>query len=126
MRRHAILAAALGLAVGVWAGQAAEEKTFPWDGGPEDIDVSKYPPEQKENYKLFVRKCSRCHTVARAINAPLALPEEWEQYVRKMEKKRRSGLDKKSADRVISFLQYDSSLRKKELIEKKLKEKQGK
>jgi hypothetical protein len=128
MTRRLIAAAGLGLLLASWAASSEEasEKTFPWDGGPDSIDVSGYPKEQQANYKVFVRKCSRCHTLARAINAPLALPEEWEAYVRKMQKKRRSGVDAKSAGSVISFLQYDSSVRKKDLLEKKSKEKKAK
>ena len=136
MRRYLIAAAVLGLLMTSWAGPSiagkdgknaesedGKEKTFPWDNGPDSIDVSGYPAEQKSSYKVFERKCSRCHTLARAINSPHALLEEWEAYVRKMQKKRRSGLDKKSADTIIGFLQYDSSVRKKDLIERKLKEK---
>ncbi|MBI3291805.1 MAG: hypothetical protein HYZ73_03215 [Elusimicrobia bacterium] len=98
-----------------------KEKEFPWDKGPDTIDVSQYPPEQQANYKAFARKCSKCHTLARAINAPYALPAEWETYIRMMQAKKRSGLDAESAKKVLSFLKYDSSLRKKDLIEKKLK-----
>ncbi|MBI4425827.1 MAG: hypothetical protein HY554_19005 [Elusimicrobia bacterium] len=134
MKRYLTAAAGIGVALALWGtpvgakpkdaeGKEGLEKTFPFDIGPDTIDVSGYPKEQQANYKLFERKCSRCHTLARAVNAPYALPEEWEPYVRKMQKKRRSGLDKKSADKIISFLNYDSSVRKKDLIEKKSKEK---
>lgn len=138
MRRYLIAASVMGLLLAAWAGpsvaekdgKAAEsgegkEKIFPWDSGVDSIDVSDYPKEQQANYKLFERKCGKCHTLARPINAPYALPEEWEPYVRKMQKKRRSGVDKKSADKIIAFLIYDSSVRKKDLIEKKLKERKA-
>lgn len=133
MRRYLIAASVLGIALSLGAepshagndGEQGSESAFPWDDGPDSIDVSKYPPEQQASYAVFERKCSRCHTLARAINSPIALPEEWERYLRsKAERKRRSGLDRKSVDRIIGFLQYDSSVRKKELIEKKINEKQ--
>jgi len=107
------------------AGTETSEKEFPYDKGPDKIDVSKYPKEQQENYKVFAKKCSKCHTLARPINAPLALPEEWEAYVNKMVKKKRSGVDGKSAKKIIDFLTYDSSVRKKDLVEKKLQEKEA-
>ena len=103
----------------------AGEKEFPWDKGPIEIDVSKYPQEQQENYKTFAVRCSKCHTLARAVNSPYALPEEWDPYVKKMQKKKRSGLNAKSAKKIIDFLIYDSSVRKKELIDRKLKEKEA-
>ncbi|OGS04726.1 MAG: hypothetical protein A3G41_00340 [Elusimicrobia bacterium RIFCSPLOWO2_12_FULL_59_9] len=102
---------------GVSPSEASSEKTFPWDGGPDSIDVSNYPQEQQANYKTFAKKCSKCHTLARPINAPYGA-QEWEPYVGKMRKKKRSGLDAKSAGKIIEFLKYDSSVRKKELIKK--------
>ncbi len=91
------------------------------DQGPDTIDVSQYPKEQQANYELFAAKCSRCHTLARPINAPFALPQEWKAYVTKMSHKPRSGIDEDSAKKIIDFLTYDSSVRKKDLIEAKLK-----
>ena len=125
----AVLSAALGIGnahlyaqkseapAGVAPSEASSEKTFPWDGGPDSIDVSNYPQEQQANYKTFAKKCSKCHTLARPINAPYGA-QEWEPYVGKMRKKKRSGLDSKSAGKIIEFLKYDSSVRKKELIKK--------
>ena len=101
------------------------QKEFPWDKGPAEIDVSKYPLEQQENYKIFSVRCSKCHTLARAVNSPYALPEEWEPYVKKMQKKKRSGLNPKNSKKIVDFLIYDSKIRKKDLIEKKLKEKEA-
>ncbi|MBI2069498.1 MAG: hypothetical protein HYT79_02770 [Elusimicrobia bacterium] len=109
------------------AAEDASEKEFPWDKGPAEIDVSSYPKEQQENYKTFSVKCSKCHTLARAINSPYALPEEWEPYVKKMSKKKRSGLSNPAVvKKITEFLKYDSSVRKKDLIEKKLSEKKAK
>ena len=104
---------------------AAGGKTFLFDKGPDKIDVSKYPKEQQENYTVFARRCSKCHTLARPINSPYCLPEEWDAYVHKMQKKKRSGLDSGSVKKIISFLTYDSQVRKKDAIEKKLKENQA-
>lgn len=66
----------LAVAVGV-AAQQAEEEMYPetkarvekWDKGPSKIDVSKYPADVKQAYKLYVKKCGKCHTVARAVNS---------------------------------------------------------
>ena len=99
------------------------DKKFPADDGPDTIDVSSYPKEQQENYKLFAGKCSKCHTLARPINSPYALPEEWNAYVDKMRHKKRSGIDEDSAKKIADFLIFDSSVRKKDVIAKKLKDK---
>ena len=130
-----VMIAALILAAGWGAARLAAEdapqadssddavKEFPFDKGPDTIDVSAYPQEQQDNYALFSQKCSKCHTLARPINSPFALPDEWETYVHKMQHKKRSGVDEDSAKRIIDFLVFDSKIRKKDLIAQKTKDK---
>ena len=76
----------------------------------------------QEAYKVFASKCSKCHTLARPINSPYAIPEEWERYIKMMMRKPGSGIDPKSAKTIYEFLKYDSQVRKKKLYERKLKE----
>ncbi|MCZ6680398.1 MAG: hypothetical protein O7E52_24470 [Candidatus Poribacteria bacterium] len=91
----------------------ATVKTFPADKGPNFIDVSSYPPQMQEYYKIFEQKCSRCHTLARPINSKFA-GEDWRKYVYKMMRKPGSGLTPKTAEQIIELLVYDSQVRKKE------------
>ena len=102
---------------------ATSDKVFPADKGVDTIDVSQYPKEQQANYLVFAEKCSKCHTLARPINSLYALPEEWSAYVDKMRHKKRSGIDDDTQKIVTAFLIYDSSVRKKDLIAQKLKDK---
>ena len=95
---------------------------LPYDKGPTMIDVSKYPKVMQEAYKVFASKCSKCHTLARPINSPYTIPEEWERYVKMMMRKPGSGIDPKSAKTIYEFLKYDSQVRKKGLYERKLRE----
>ena len=90
----------------------ATPKIFPADRGPNFIDVSVYSSEMQENYKLFEQKCSRCHTLARAINSELT-GEAWRRYVYKMMRKAGSGLTPNTAEPIIQFLIYDSQTRTK-------------
>ncbi len=90
----------------------ATPKIFPADKGPNFIDVSIYPLEMQENYKLFEQKCSRCHTLARPINSEF-IGEAWRKYVYKMMRKPGSGLTPKTAEPIIQFLIYDSQTRTK-------------
>ena len=100
------------------------KKPLPFDKGPSTIDVSKYPKEMQDIYKkTFTPKCSKCHTIARAINAPYVLPEEWKNYIKKMMKKPGSGLNPRASKDIYKFLVFDSEARKKDLLEEKLKEK---
>lgn len=85
-------------------------KTYSADKGPNFIDVSAYPQEMQEAYKVFERKCSRCHTLARPINSDFE-SEEWRTYVYKMMRKPGSGLTPKTAEPIIEFLIYDEKHR---------------
>ncbi len=50
---------------------------YPNDMGPAEIDVSGYPKEMRQSYKVFAFKCAACHTIARPINSQfLELSEE--------------------------------------------------
>lgn len=93
--------------------------------GPKTIDVSKYPKEMQENYKVFAKTCSKCHSLARPINSNYALPDEWERYIKRMKRKPGSGISSGDAKAIHDFLVYDSQVRKKELYERKLKEQEA-
>ncbi|HVC08778.1 MAG TPA: hypothetical protein VNH15_02415 [Elusimicrobiota bacterium] len=86
------------------------------DLGPDVIDVSNYPAQQRYNYQVYAEVCSRCHTLARSINAPVVSREFWEFYLLGMRVQNR--LDKKPAitaqerKAILDFLEYDSRVRK--------------
>ena len=88
--------------------------------GSATIDVSKYPAGIQENYRVFSRKCSQCHSLNRPINSDYVLPDEWSHCIGRM--KRRSGSDIGSAEegKLYDFLVYDSSVRKRDKLEAKL------
>ena len=92
---------------------------FPADRGSATIDVSKYPEVQQQDYKLFLAKCSTCHTTARAVNASYVLPKEWKSCVARMQKMPGAGINASMAKRIAAFLSYDSAARKKDLLDKK-------
>lgn len=136
MRR--LLAAGVfgALAAGLWLGAAScgnggaasvpakggaslePDPLFPADLGPAKIDVADYPVAQQENYALFAEKCSLCHTLARAVNAPMVDASTWTRFVKRMHGKNQARvnggrlLEGEEARRVISFLVFDSRERK--------------
>ena len=85
------------------------------DLGPDAVDVSAYPPARRRDYEVFLRVCSRCHTPARAINAPYVDRAWWEFYTARMRVRARfhgDGLSKKDLRSVLDFLEHDSNERK--------------
>ena len=124
MKRGVLLTCVLGLAaVAVVRGQEAlDPRIAAYDKGPATIDVSKYPANMQAGYKVFAAKCSKCHTIARAINSDFALDEEWERYVKRMMRKPGSEVAAAEGKAIFEFLAYDSKVRKKALYERKVKE----
>ena len=102
--------------------EPVEPRILAYDKGPAKIDVSKYPADMKANYKVFAEKCSKCHTIARAINCEFAVEDEWERYVKRMMNKGGSMFTANDGKQIFEFLVYDSKIRKKALYDKKMKE----
>ncbi len=85
------------------------------DLGPEEVDISGYPLQQRSNYRAYVSACSRCHGLARSINSPLASRTWWEFYVTSMRARaslRGRPLSREERDAVLDFLAYDGRERK--------------
>ncbi|MEK7389045.1 MAG: hypothetical protein AAB036_05050 [Elusimicrobiota bacterium] len=85
------------------------------DLGPDTVDVSRYPAAQQRNYEVYVRACSRCHTLARSINAPYVNRAWWEFYITNMRLRSRlrgERLDPGDIRPVLDFLDHDSYERK--------------
>ncbi len=115
----ATLAPALAPRASVVVPQAPAERRkaalFYSDLGPDSVDVSEYPAQQKFNYAIYQRTCSQCHTLARSINAPYVSVAWWEFYVLSMRVRARwhgAPLTKEEVRAVLEFLEYDSSTRK--------------
>jgi hypothetical protein len=72
----------------------------------ESVDVSKYPPEIREAYKVFAVRCSRCHTLARPLDARINDPQHWIRYVHRMRLQPGSGIDEANAKIILRFLLY--------------------
>ena len=123
--------AVLGLAIAAATALVARAADEPLDAetkarverfekGPATVDVSKYPDGIKENYEVFSAKCSQCHKLSRPINSDYAMPEEWSRYIKRMMRKPGSGISAGDGKKIFDFLAYDSSVRKKKMLDEKL------
>ena len=83
------------------------------------VDISNYPKEAKEGYKIFSYKCVKCHSAAKPLNAPYS-GEAWKTTVYRMMRKEGSFLTQKEADKIYAFLvQYSSSRKPIQAVETK-------
>ena len=91
-----------------------------FEQGPATVDVSKYPQGIQDNYDIFSQKCTQCHKLSRPINSDYAAPDEWSRYVKRMMNKPGSGINAADGKKIYEFLVYDSSVRKKAMLDDKL------
>ena len=91
-----------------------------FEKGPATIDVSQYPDGIKDNYEVFSTKCTQCHKLSRPINSDYAVPDEWSRYIKRMMHKPGSGISSADGKKIYEFLVYDSSIRKKAMLDDKL------
>lgn len=83
------------------------DRPDPRDFGPDRIDVSKYPAEQQKHYDMFAVKCSKCHPLARSVNARFSAAE-WKRYMKRMIRRPNSGINEEQAAAIYDFLKYHS------------------
>jgi len=113
---------------GTGLGRAADAQLDPetktrverFEKGAATVDVSKYPQGIQDNYEMFTQKCSQCHKLSRPINSDYALPDEWSRYIKRMMNKPGSGISSADGKKIYEFLTYDSSVRKKAMVDEKL------
>ena len=72
----------------------------------DSLDVSSYPSDIQVAYKVFAVRCSRCHTLARPLNARIDDPQHWVRYVARMRLNPTSGINAKDAQTILRFLLF--------------------
>lgn len=86
------------------------------DLGPDDIDVSGYPAQQRYNYGFFRLQCARCHTLARAVNSPVQSRAYWHFHLIRMSlhsrAQREGPIPREQVKAMLDFLEYDARVRK--------------
>jgi len=80
----------------------------------DSLDTSQYPPDIRDAYKVFAVRCSRCHTLARPLNARINDPQQWVRYVQRMRLNPASGINAKDGEIILRFLLYYMHQRQKE------------
>ena len=72
---------------------------------PNFVDVSSFPPDVQQQYELFSRKCSRCHTIERPLTAQVD-PDRWIDTVRRMSRHPGAGISEREQNEIAAFLKY--------------------
>src|SRR6266542_250447 len=70
------------------------------------VDVSGYPAEAQQQYKVFSQKCSRCHDLSRPLTAKYTTEAQWRDLVDRMARKPGAGISRRDQAAVTAFLVY--------------------
>ena len=81
-------------------------------GGLSSEQISTLPPEVSQAYEVFARRCSRCHSLARPLNAQVDDVEHWRRYVARMRRNPGSAITPDEADVILKFLSFYVNERK--------------
>jgi cytochrome c5 len=101
-----ILAIAGSVLVAVLVSAAEpQDKPDPRDNGPGTIDVTAYPAPQQKQYDVYAAKCSKCHPLARSINAHFNATD-WKRYMKRMIRRPNSGINEEQAAQIYEFLKF--------------------
>jgi len=87
------------------AAEPAQDKPDPRDFGPDHIDTSGFPVAQQKTYEVYAAKCSKCHPLARSVNARFN-STDWKRYMKRMIRRPNSGINEEQAAQIYDFLKY--------------------
>ena len=105
------LCALVVMVVALWAMGQSGGLVLPQNKGPDKVDISAYPSNIQENYRVYERQCGKCHTLARSINTSMPAVY-WANYLGTAIKKPEYGITLAEADQIYQFLALDQVLRK--------------
>ncbi len=72
------------------------------------IDVSSYPANVQQGYKVFKYACSECHTLDRSLRTTQT-PATAKYWVKLMQAKPAADFDDRQAEQIIDFINYYQS-----------------
>jgi hypothetical protein len=67
------------------------------------------PPEMRSEYSLFANRCSKCHSLARALNNGDHDAQYWARYVARMRRQPASGIAPEDEPPILKFLNFYSA-----------------
>lgn len=80
----------------------------------EGLDTSKMPSDLRSDYDVFAQRCSKCHSLARPLQANITDDQQWIDYVNRMRRQPGSGISYDDQEHILRFLKwYAAELRAK-------------
>ena len=73
------------------------------------LETASLPADMREPYDLFAQRCSKCHSLSRALDNGHVEDRFWERYVERMRHQPGSGIAPAEVPVILKFLHYYSS-----------------
>ena len=74
------------------------------------LDPRSVPVEYRVDYELFAQRCSKCHSLARALDNDHVDPRFWDRYVDRMRHQPGSGIAPEDVAPILHFLDFYSGI----------------
>jgi hypothetical protein len=74
----------------------------------EGLNVTELPVHVRGDYVVFARRCSKCHSLSRALNSGIDQDRVWVDYVNRMRRQPGSGITRQDMEPILRFLHYYS------------------
>jgi hypothetical protein len=75
---------------------------------PEGLPEEQLPAEVRADYHMFAQRCSKCHSLARALTSGITDDATWADYVERMRRQAGSGISPQDAIPILRFLHFYS------------------
>lgn len=72
----------------------------------ETVDTTTMPTAVRSDYVVFAQRCSKCHSLARPLNAGIRDDAWWVSYVTRMRLQPESGISADDQVVILRFLHY--------------------
>lgn len=84
----------------------------------EALDPTTLPESVRPDYRVFERRCSKCHSLARPLTSGITDQGQWESYVTRMRRQPGSGITPDDQVVILRFLKYYSEDQLRQKAEK--------
>jgi len=75
-------------------------------GRSDGVEVATLPVDVRSDYELFAARCSKCHSLARPLEASIDDDVFWKEYVERMRRQPGSGISPADEVGILRFLHY--------------------
>jgi hypothetical protein len=70
------------------------------------LDPATIPESVRDDYLLFARRCSKCHSLARPLQSGISTDAYWSEYVERMRRQPQSGISPREVPQILRFLHF--------------------